>query len=150
MRLAVVLLIAAAAALSAATLTSGATGHGRPEVVATTTQAADLVRAVAGNRVAVHGILEPNSDPHDYEVRPRDVKALVPARLVVRSGGDVDGWLVGAIDASGTRAPVLALLGAVGAEGEDPHWWQDPRRAERGVAAIRAALPTADPAGARV
>ena len=121
---------------------------GRVRVVATTTQAADLARQVAGDRAQVKGILAPNSDPHDYEVRPGDLKALVHADLVIRSGGDVDAWLDGAIDSAGTDAPVLTLIDAAGAEGEDPHWWQDPRRAERAVGAIGAALAKADPAGA--
>ena len=42
-------------------------------VVATTTQAADLARNVGGDRVEVVQLLAPNADPHDYEVRPRDV-----------------------------------------------------------------------------
>jgi ABC-type Zn uptake system ZnuABC Zn-binding protein ZnuA len=127
---------------------SGGGDAGRPTVVATTTQAADLARSVAGDRAEVRGMLAPNSDPHDYEVRPGDVKALAGADLVVRSGGDLDEWLDGAIDSAGTDAPVLDLLERVGAEGEDPHWWQDPRRAETAVGEIGDALAEADPAGA--
>jgi ABC-type Zn uptake system ZnuABC Zn-binding protein ZnuA len=123
---------------------------GRPVVVATTTQLADLARNVAGGRAQVVGLLAPNTDPHDYEVRPRDVKALEGASLVLRSGGDVDGWLHSAIDASGTRAPILTALDRVPRDGADPHWWQDPRDAERVVGAIRDALSRADPAGAPV
>lgn len=120
----------------------------KPLVVATTTQAADLARHAAGDRAQVVGILAPNSDPHDYEVRPRDLKALVHADLIVRSGGGVDEWLDGAIDSAGSDAPVLTLLDRVGPEGEDPHWWQDPRRAETAVAAIGAAMARLDPPGA--
>jgi ABC-type Zn uptake system ZnuABC Zn-binding protein ZnuA len=147
-------LIAATAVMGALAVALAALGGGAPasggrlDVVATTTQAADLARAVGGARVTVHGVLAPNSDPHDYELRPRDVKALIGARLVVRSGGDVDTWLDGALDGAGTRAPVLTLIDAAGPEGSDPHWWQDPRRAERAVEAIRAALTRADPPGA--
>jgi ABC-type Zn uptake system ZnuABC Zn-binding protein ZnuA len=144
---AVPLLLAAACTALLAGCGSGG-GDGRPTVVATTTQAADLARAVAGDRARVRGILEPNSDPHDYEVRPGDVKALARAALVVRSGGDLDGWLAGAIDSAGADAPVVDLLDTVGAEGEDPHWWQDPHRAETAVTAIGAALAKADPGGA--
>jgi zinc/manganese transport system substrate-binding protein/manganese/iron transport system substrate-binding protein len=147
MRVSLFLLAATCAALLAGCGSGG--GDGRPTVVATTTQAADLARVVAGERARVRGILEPNSDPHDYEVRPGDVKALANAALVVRSGGDLDGWLSGAIDSAGADAPVLDLLDTVGAEGEDPHWWQDPRRAETAVTAIAAALSKADPEGAR-
>jgi ABC-type Zn uptake system ZnuABC Zn-binding protein ZnuA len=141
------LVVLAAAAIAGCGSTSRA--GSRPTVVATTTQAADLVRNVGGDAVAVEQILSPNADPHEYEVRPHDVRALAGADVVVRSGGDVDAWLGDAIAASGTRAPVLTLLGAVpplrhGAE-LDPHWWQDPRNAERAVAAIRDALVRADP-----
>jgi len=124
-------------------------GSARPTVVATTTQAADLVRNVAGDRVVVRGVLAPNSDPHDYEVRPEDVKALSRADLVVRSGGEVDEWLDGAIDSAGADAPVVGLLDAVAPGSEDPHWWQDPRLALLAVEAIRAGLVRADPAGER-
>ena len=146
MRFAPLVTAAACALLLAACGSSGS--DGRPTVVATTTQAADLARVVAGDRAEVRGVLAPNSDPHDYEVRPGDVKALARAELVVRSGGDLDGWLGGAIDSAGADAPVLDLLERVGAEGEDPHWWQDPIRAEAAVTAIAAALAKADPAGA--
>src|SRR3954467_4986555 len=62
-------------------------------VVATTTQVADLARNVAGSRIQVAGILTPNADPHGYEPRARDVKRLVGAKLVLRSGGELDPWL---------------------------------------------------------
>jgi ABC-type Zn uptake system ZnuABC Zn-binding protein ZnuA len=126
---------------------------GRLTVVATTTQAADLTRAVAGDRADVVALLRPNSDPHDYEVRPQDVKALARADLVVRSGGELDHWLDGAIDSAGSDAPQLTLIDHVdtlpGDDGPDPHWWQDPRNAIRAVAALEAALARADPAHAR-
>ena len=147
MRIAPLLLAAACAALLAGCGSGG--GDGRPSVVATTTQAADLARAVAGDRAQVRGVLAPNSDPHDYEVRPGDVKALARARLVVRSGGDLDEWLGGAIDSAGADAPVLDLLDRVGPHDDgDPHWWQDPIRAEEAVTAIGEALAKADPASA--
>ena len=145
------------ALLVAAVLVSGAGDQaaarpGRLDVVATTTQAADLVRNVAGGRADVVQLLAPNADPHDYEVRPRDMKALSRAGLVVRSGGDVDDWLTGALDGVGQGAPVVTLIDQVptlrGPDGVDPHWWQDPRNAERAVAAIRDALVSADPAHA--
>src|SRR5919198_2210553 len=80
----------------------GGGSSGGFEVVATTTQAADLARNVAGNRAHVTGLMAPNADPHEYEVRPRDVEAIAQAGLVVRSGGDLDEWLQEAIESSGT------------------------------------------------
>jgi ABC-type Zn uptake system ZnuABC Zn-binding protein ZnuA len=146
------LLVACALAWGVA-LVVGAFAHGpdRPSdaVVATTTQAADLARQVAGDRVPVVGLLPPNADPHEHEVRPGDVDAIRSARLVVRSGGDVDAWETDVADAAGGDAPTLDLLAATGGGG-DPHWWTDPRRAIAAVAAIRSALTRADPGGASV
>ena len=68
-------------------------------------------RRSAGERARVDGpARRPNADPHDYEVRPDDVKELADAALVVRSGGELDEWLEGAIESAGTeRADVLTL-----------------------------------------
>jgi zinc/manganese transport system substrate-binding protein len=145
-------------AVSAALLVTGcgeddtAAGVGdRVTVVATTTQAADFTRNVGGNQVEVVQLLAANADPHEYEVRPRDVQALTDADLIVRSGGDLDEWLDDAIEGAGTKAPVLTLSDkiktiAASEEGEefDPHWWQDPRNAVIAAGEIRAALDKAD------
>jgi ABC-type Zn uptake system ZnuABC Zn-binding protein ZnuA len=129
------------------------TSRGEVVVVGTTTQVGDFLRQVGGRRADVRQILRPNSDPHDYEPRPSDVKALSEAGLVVRSGGDVDDWLDGLVDDAGSDAPVLDLSSVVRTrrrDGElDPHWWQDPRNAQLAVDAIRDRLAAADPAGAR-
>jgi ABC-type Zn uptake system ZnuABC Zn-binding protein ZnuA len=132
---------------------SSSPGNAKLTAVATTTQVADLVRNVGGRRVGVDQILQPNSDPHEYEPRPSDAKAVATAALVVRSGGDVDDWLGGVIDNAGGDAPVLTLIDRVRTrEGRgdrvDPHWWQDPRNAELAVRSIRDALAEVDPAGA--
>jgi ABC-type Zn uptake system ZnuABC Zn-binding protein ZnuA len=117
-------------------------------VVATTTQTADLTRAVAGTRMHVEQILQPGSDPHEYEPRPSDAEAVATAKVVIRSGGDVDDWLNGVIDQAGSTATTVTLIDAVHKRADDPHWWQDPRNAERATEAIRQALTRADPAGA--
>jgi ABC-type Zn uptake system ZnuABC Zn-binding protein ZnuA len=115
--------------------------------VATTTQAADLVRQVGGSRVHVEGMLRPGGDPHDYEPRPSDVAAVADAAVVFRSGGEVDDWLADVIDNAGGDAEVVSLIDSVRRLDDDPHWWQDPRNAVRAVEAIRAELAKADPAG---
>ena len=158
------LLAALATALMLALAACGEAGAGSPAitVVATTTQAGALARSVGGDRVEVEQLLAPNSDPHEYEVRPQDVKALAGAPLVIRSGGDVDEWLGGAIESAGADPRVVTLIDAVAAapgghahagedlhdEEVDPHWWQDPRNAVLAVGAIERALAKADPDGA--
>ena len=114
-------------------------------VAASTTHLADIAANVAGDRAEVDGILTPNSDPHDYEPRPSDAESLAGSDLILRSGGDPDLWLEQLVESSGSDAPVLTLLDAIG--GEDPHWWQDPRNAIAATEAIRDELIEIDPAG---
>ena len=128
----------------------GAEDGSRVAVIATTTQAADLVRNVADRRADVRQLLHPGSDPHEYEPRPSDARAAAEADLVVRSGGDLDDWLGDLIDSAGGDAEVLTLIDQVHRRGDDPHWWQDPRNAVLAVGAIRDALSKADPAGRAV
>jgi zinc/manganese transport system substrate-binding protein len=150
-RLLILVLVAAlAAGLAACGEDDGGADPGRIPVVATTTQAADLARNVGGDRVEVQGLLAPNADPHEYEVRPQDVEAVADANVVVRSGGDVDEWLSEAIAGAGTDAPVVTLSDKVHRIGSDPHWWQDPRNAAIAAGEIRAALDAADPSHAAV
>ena len=125
------------------------------DVVATTTQAADLTQNVMC-RVSDGGscangpvaLLSGDTDPHDYELRPEDVEGLSEADVIVRSGGEIDEWLDEAIEAAGADAPVVVLLEAAG--GDDPHWWTDPRAAGRAVEAIRDALIEAAPGSGHV
>ena len=121
----------AASLLTAACGDDGGGGGGGASVgaVATTTQVADLVRSVGGERVDVDGILPPNADPHDYEPRPSDAAALADAEVVFRSGGDLDEWLDEVVDSAGGDARQVTLIDSVERAGDDPHWWQDPRNA---------------------
>jgi ABC-type Zn uptake system ZnuABC Zn-binding protein ZnuA len=141
MRNAVLLLVVAIAGCG-----DDAGSAGGVDVVATTTQAADLARQVGGNRVNVEGMLRPGGDPHDYEPRPSDVQAVARAAVVLRSGGEVDDWLGDVIDNAGGDAEPVTLIDSVKRLDDDPHWWQDPTNGVRAVEAIRAALSKADPA----
>src|SRR4051812_26760113 len=128
------------------------TGEGGPRVVATTTQLADIARNIAGDRASVTEILTPNSDPHDYEPRPGDARALADAGLVLQSGGDVDAWLGDLVKAAGADAQVVTLIGDVPRRtgeggGVDPPWWQGPRNVEIAVRRIRDALARVDTGG---
>ncbi len=123
------------------------------QVVATTTQVADMARNVAGGRAEVSGLLAANSDPHDYEPRPSDAEAVAGADLVLESGGDVDAWAGDVVTSAGNDPTVVDLIDSVETQpGEggaiDPHWWQDPRNAVLAVEQIRRALTGVDPDGA--
>jgi zinc/manganese transport system substrate-binding protein len=152
--LAVVALIAIGALLAGCG--SSGSGSGQLQVVATTTQIGDFVREVGGNAVAVDQILQPNTDPHEYEPRPSDVVGAAEAKLVFASGDEMDSWVDQIVSDSSSDAEIVDL-GAIVPErrpGEssgteasryDPHWWHDPRNAEAAVAAIEHRLAAVDP-----
>jgi zinc/manganese transport system substrate-binding protein len=131
-------------------------GNGGPKVVATTTQVADFVRQVGGAQVDVVQVLQPNTDPHEYEPRPSDVEATADADVVFRSGGDLDDWAEDLISESGSSAKLVDLSTGIpvklqgesgGDSGEefDPHWWHDPRNAQAAVKEIVQSLVDAEP-----
>jgi len=126
------------------------------EVIGTTTQIGDFVRNVGGDAADLHQILQPNSDPHDYEPRPDDVKETAGAELVFVNGDKLDHWMDEVVAQSGGNPRVVDLGKSIPvklpgeSEGEeasryDPHWWHDPRNAEAAVEQIRDELIEADP-----
>ncbi|MGN6215927.1 MAG: metal ABC transporter solute-binding protein, Zn/Mn family [Solirubrobacterales bacterium] len=153
--------LAVAALGSLALLGAGCGGvaggsSGKLDVVATTTQIGDFVREVGGEAVEVDQILQPNTDPHEYEPRPSDVEGAAAAKLVFANGDDLDSWVNQIVSDSGSDAEVIDLGAKVpvrlpgessGAEASkyDPHWWHDPRNAEAAVREIERALVAADP-----
>jgi zinc/manganese transport system substrate-binding protein len=163
--LAIVLPVLAGAALVAGCGSSAgsAKSPGTVDVVVTTTQlgdivrsVGDIVRSVGGSAVAVHQILKPNTDPHDYEPRPKDIQATAGADLVVTSGDNLDHWMGDVLkNAGGDPARLDAGAGRpVARPGEssgpeaarfDAHWWHDPRNVEYAVGRIRDALVRVDP-----
>src|SRR4051812_12718977 len=155
-RLAVVTAGAGLALAVAGCGTTSSGAGGKIDVVATTTQIADWVRAVGGADADVHQILQPNTDPHEYEPRPDDVQAAAGAELVFVNGDNLDHWMGKVVSESGSDAKVVDLGSQVpervagetsGPEASkfDAHWWHDPRNAEKAVLEIRDALARADP-----
>jgi ABC-type Zn uptake system ZnuABC Zn-binding protein ZnuA len=148
------------AACLAALLVAGCSGAGRPwrdgsgglRVVATTTQVADLVANVGGDRVDLVTLLKPGIDAHDYEPSPADIEAIAHAELLVENGVGLESWLADTIESSGFDGPVVdasqgVRLRQVGGE-PDPHIWQDPGNAMVMAANIERGLARVEPAGA--
>jgi len=146
-------------------------------VIATTTQIADVVREVGGDEVEVTQLLQPNTDPHDYEPRPSDVAAFPDADVVFINGGHLDEWVEELIEDSGSEARVVDLGMGIpvkleggedghghageeakgeehghdhGAEEVDSHWWHDPTNIEAATARVAAVLGQVDPEASSV
>jgi zinc/manganese transport system substrate-binding protein len=94
----------------------------------------------------VHQILQPNTDPHEYEPRPNDVIATADATLVFENGDGLDAWMSKVVAQAGGNPTVVDLGQRVPIRRRsDPHWWHDPVNAEAAVRAIRDSLAHAEP-----
>ncbi len=147
----------ALAALALAGCGSSTGGSKQLDIVATTTQIGEWARIVGGPDAAVHQLLQPNTDPHEYEPRPSDVQATAVADLVLENGDRLDHWMDKVVSSSGNHPTVVDLGASVpvrlagessGPEASrfDPHWWHDPRNAVAAVQRIERALAAAKPA----
>jgi manganese/zinc/iron transport system substrate-binding protein len=156
--------LGAAALVGLAVLLGGcgrpAAADGRPQVVATATMAADLVREIAGERVQVHGLMAPGVDPHSYTARVGDVGLLEKADLVVYVGLHLEGAMHETLEEMGKRGKRTVALGetlaperllvpeAAFAGHYDPHIWGDPSLWAQTIPALVKALSEMDPEGA--
>jgi zinc/manganese transport system substrate-binding protein len=117
----------------------------------------DLVRQVGGNLVAVDALVGPDGDAHVYEPRPRDLRTLLAATLLVRNGLGLEGWMDRLTGAAGFKGKAVVAASAVvprtmrengGPVTTDPHARQDLRNAVLYVRAIADGLTSADAANA--
>ena len=127
--------------LALAGCAGGGDGDGSgPTVVAGLYPLAWAADEVAGDSYRVIDVTPTGAEPHDVELSPRDVEAILGADLVVYAGG---GFQPAVEDAAGLRDdPSLDVL-----HGEtDPHVWLDPVRFARVVREIGDALGRRDSA----
>lgn len=129
-----------------------------------------FTRAVAGDCATVTALIPPSTGPHDFQAKPGDLAALRQARVLVKNGLEMEGFLDKLVASAGNSK--LAVIDSSrgittidspeeeaehGHEhGEDevhghahgavnPHIWLDPLRAVQQVETIRNGLIKADP-----
>jgi len=142
----------------------------RPQVLTTFLPITLFTRAVAGDCATVTALIPPSTGPHDFQAKPGDLAALRQARVLVKNGLEMEGFLdklvasagnsqLAVIDSSRGIATIDSPEGEAehGHEhGEDeghghahgavnPHIWLDPLRAVQQVETIRDGLIKADP-----
>ncbi|MGH2373332.1 MAG: metal ABC transporter solute-binding protein, Zn/Mn family [bacterium] len=145
-----------ALAFGTAQALAGPTAAGRVPVVATFYPLFEFTARVGGDRVTVRTLVPAGVESHDYEPTPRDVVALIQARVIVYNGAGFEPWLRRLLpQLPGRVVTINATEGlpihrgtSVGRAGPpDPHVWLDPVLAQRQVDRILAGLVSADPAG---
>jgi zinc transport system substrate-binding protein len=119
---------------------------GRVRVAASFYPLAEAVRQVGGDRVDVTDLTPPGVEPHDLELSPDDVDAILDADLAVLL---TQGFQPAVEDVANDRdGPVLHTLSFEASDPDaspDPHVWLDPTRFAEIVKAIGVALGKVDP-----
>jgi len=153
--LVIVLAVGSAACASTGDASNGSDGE--PRVVASFYPLAEAAEVVGGELVTVDNLTPPGVEPHDLELAPDDLEALVTADVVLYIGGGFQPAVEDGVDQS--EGAVVDVLDSVGAlrpppEGEDeelatdPHVWLDPKRYSNIVGAVAAAFADAAPESA--
>jgi manganese/zinc/iron transport system substrate-binding protein len=130
-------------------------------VVTTTGMVADIVRAVAGEKASVIGLMGEGVDPHLYKPTRNDVRRLMEADIVFYSGLLLEGRMSDTFtQIARTGKPVYAvtegidesfLLQPEGAAGHwDPHVWMDVAAWSECVGFVAEKLAQFDPANAEM
>lgn len=153
--------LGSAAALAAAALTSCSSGPGG-DVVASFYPLQFVVEQVGGEHVSVSNLTPAGAEPHDMELKPRQVADITDAQLVVY----LDGFQPAVDEAVEAQAPDTSLDVATATklheaaeedheehEGEDghdhggldPHVWLDPTKLDDIAAEVAKRLGEADP-----
>jgi zinc/manganese transport system substrate-binding protein len=146
------------ASIAASSVGGLAAAEGPLPAVATFSILADMVRSAGGDAVAVVELVPPDGDPHVYEPKPADLRAIARAKLLVENGLGLEGWMGRLSAAGGFRGVRVVAAQAVtprsmtegGKIAIDPHAWQDPRNGVLYVRAIAEGLAKADPDRAAV
>jgi manganese/iron transport system substrate-binding protein len=110
-----------------------------PKVVATTSVLCDLTKQIAANNINLTCLMSSSEDPHLYEPKPEERKAIEQANLILYNGYNLEPGLIKIIKTTKNRAPKIAV-GQIAVpkpqkfkEGNktviNPHLWHNARNA---------------------
>ncbi len=115
----------------------------------------EIAQEVGGSHVKVAGLVKPDTDPHEYQPTPADLKEVGASELIFTSGKHLGSYIDKLQEATGGHAklvkvgdkiPSLKTKGIDGAASEDPHWWHSVENVKKATAIVRDELIEVDPA----
>ncbi|MGG6270070.1 metal ABC transporter solute-binding protein, Zn/Mn family [Leptolyngbya sp. AN03gr2] len=103
-------LLATAIAFSLfSSLSSRATAQDKPTVVATTSVLCDLAKQIAEETINLKCLIDAGSDPHEYQPKPDDRKAIESAKLILYAGYNFEENLMSVIQAAPNSVSKVAV-----------------------------------------
>ncbi len=158
----------------ATTQTQASPAASLPKVVATTGVICDITKKIAESSIDTTCLIKPGEDPHAYQTKPEDRKAIETANLILYAGYDHEPSIIKLIKSSSNSAAKIAvhelavpkpLMGehehgpeekvenkphAAGEKVPDPHVWHNPKNGIRMVETIRDELIKVAPTNAQL
>jgi zinc/manganese transport system substrate-binding protein len=107
-----------------------------------------IVKQLAGSKASVSSIItNPDTDPHGYEAKPSDGRAIASATYVIENGIGYDPWAQKLLDANPDKSrKVLNVGDLVGVrEGGNPHQWYSLDSVQRFIEQVTTDLKSLDP-----
>jgi zinc/manganese transport system substrate-binding protein len=130
---------------------TGGSAGAKLQVVAAENFWGSIATQLAGDRASVSSIVvNPNTDPHDYNPTARDARTLATAKLAIVNDIGYDPWAAKLLAASPERGRVVLSVGGLLAlkTGGNPHQWYSPASVVRVVERIAADYVRLDPGDA--
>lgn len=118
----------------------------------------EIAEQVGGDLVTVTAHVKQGVDPHDFEPKPSDMRAVASADIVLLSAKHMEGYVGRLKEATGVKGslvevgnslPSLKLTvqhGDHSHDGEDPHWWHSIRNITRATKVVRDEMSRVRPA----
>jgi zinc transport system substrate-binding protein len=104
-----------------------------------------VAEQVGGAYVDVENLTSPGVEPHDVELKPKQVGAIQDADLVIHQSG-FQSAVDRALDEAGRPADAdVDVTDVAHQDGDDPHTWLDPRTMVAIAGAVADRLAQADP-----
>lgn len=144
----------------------GSAGENTVKIVATTTQAADLIRILSAgvDDLDITALMGAGVDPHLYQPTESDIVAMNRAEMVIYSGLRLEGQFDAIFEALSEQGIATYALSQVVKDAgfiiggfdlsealvnvDDPHFWFDPLNWQLSVAGLAERLAGLDPANA--
>ena len=112
-------------------------GEDRLRVSSFSTILTEIAAQVGGENVAVSGQVKPGVDPHEFEPKPGDLKAVANAELILVSGRHLESYVGKLREASGGKSALLEVGDQLPGPANDPHWWHSIANLVRATKIVR-------------